>query len=304
MAASHAPALSLPVPPTSLTATSTPPATASNNTCTFDSSHFKRYYDDLEATPFQHVILGAAHDVARAYCLLHNLDPRHADDLFMRLQAEAFKYKDDLLSDVDAVAQRLWTSALTLRNCGRPYAVELCTMLNTLLRLDHPEHTRCAAQLARNINELCVIRRAGAQGFPPGGVCYRGGGLIREARDFYTGGTKFRVPGYLATSLSEIEAKKFLMRAYVNNGREGVLWRIHLDPRGEHDPCYRCCRVNLVKHSNVPGEEEFLFAPYSVFTVRAVLWSAGTGLNPHVIDLEAAIDSLVEPQDLPLSPYI
>jgi hypothetical protein len=41
----------------------------------------------------------------------------------------------------------------------------------------------------------------------------------------------------------------------------------------------------------VAGENEFLYAPYSVFTVIAVSWRGGTDDDPHVITLEAAIDN-------------
>lgn len=39
----------------------------------------------------------------------------------------------------------------------------------------------------------------------------------------------------------------------------------------------KCVHVNLVKRTNVDGEQEYLFAPYSTFTVMKALWGAGTG---------------------------
>ena len=39
--------------------------------------------------------------------------------------------------------------------------------------------------------------------------------------------------------------------------------------------------VNLVNKTNVPGEEEYLFAPYSAFTVLSARWNAGTAAAPH-----------------------
>jgi hypothetical protein len=54
-------------------------------------------------------------------------------------------------------------------------------------------------------------------------------------------------------------------------GTPPVHWIFKLDPRGEKNPRYRCKHVNyLEKVTNVPGEEEYLFAPYSVFTVVSV----------------------------------
>lgn len=69
---------------------------------------------------------------------------------------------------------------------------------------------------------------------------------------------------------------------------------------------YRCKHVNLVEKTNVQGEEEFLFAPYSVFTVLSVTMPASgkpTATYPVVIELQAAIDNRDEPTDLPLSPW-
>jgi hypothetical protein len=59
--------------------------------------------------------------------------------------------------------------------------------------------------------------------------------------------------------------------------------------------------VNLVEKTNVQGEEEFLYAPYSVFTVSSV--TVPNASNPIVIGLQAAIDNREEPEDSPLSPW-
>ena len=69
---------------------------------------------------------------------------------------------------------------------------------------------------------------------------------------------------------------------------------------------HRCKHVNLVQKSNVKGEVEFLFAPFSVFTVVSVHVPSKptvTAGNPIVIVLEAAVDKRDEPDDLPLSPW-
>ena len=54
------------------------------------------------------------------------------------------------------------------------------------------------------------------------------------------------------------------------------------------------------------GEEEFLFAPYSVFTIVTVTMPASgkpNASNPIVIVLQAAVDNREEPEDLPMSPW-
>ena len=58
----------------------------------------------------------------------------------------------------------------------------------------------------------------------------------------------------------------------------------------------------------VHGEDEFLFVPYSVFTVRAVRWEAAPLVNaltarPHTIDVDVASDNKREARDLPLAPW-
>jgi hypothetical protein len=66
----------------------------------------------------------------------------------------------------------------------------------------------------------------------------------------------------------------------------------------------------LVEKTQVEGEQEYLFVPYSVFTVRQVTWTKGRPNKPHVIELEAAIDNMDEEDEeeesgiaLPLAPW-
>ena len=59
----------------------------------------------------------------------------------------------------------------------------------------------------------------------------------------------------------------------------------------------------LVHNSHVGGEEEFLFAPYSVFTVRSAMWRSGTLADPHLVELDAAVDNRDEPETLPLAQW-
>ena len=50
--------------------------------------------------------------------------------------------------------------------------------------------------------------------------------------------------------------------------------------------------------------QEFLFAAYSTFTVTKVVWSESPDdEHPHEVFLEAAIDNMKEPEDLPLAPW-
>ena len=112
--------------------------------------------------------------------------------------------------------------------------------------------------------------------------------------NFFVQGRKFRQPAYLATSFSEQVARGFIAD---RGGDDCTLWRVHIDPER------KCVHVNLVKKTNVPGEEEYLFAPYSTFTVLSAVWRAGTAEGPHEIELLAAVDNKEEPEGLPLAPW-
>jgi len=62
--------------------------------------------------------------------------------------------------------------------------------------------------------------------------------------------------------------------------------------------------VNYLAKTNCPGEEEFLFSAYSVFTVEKYTWKdKPTWQNPHEIYLKVAPDNMLEPADLPSAPW-
>ena len=86
-------------------------------------------------------------------------------------------------------------------------------------------------------------------------------------------------------------------RVQARQVRSAGPWRVRIDPER------KCLHVNFVKTSNVAGEEEYLFAPYSAFTVLSARWRAGTTAEPHEIELLAAVDNMEEPEDLPLAPW-
>ena len=266
------------------------------------NSHFKREYEAVEAPKFQDQLLGAVREILAQHCTRHGVSTAECTIFFERLQSEAFRYQDELLTQIPALAQRMWTSALLISDS---HEQELCSILNKAIRMDIPECMPQIAIVARAINQLCVVRRPKADlRFPLRGICWRGGGLPDAHQPFYVPGKKYRVPGFLATSFSENVAQEFLYRAHVLKQWPAVKWVIELDPRGELNFQYRCKHVDLVRRSNVPGEEEFLFAPYSVFTVLEVHWACpATDDDPHVVRLQAAIDNRKEPEDLPLAPW-
>jgi len=114
---------------------------------------------------------------------------------------------------------------------------------------------------------------------------------------------KYRVPNFLATSFNENIAQGFLYNAFAS-GQTPVLWIVRVDPQGADTVKYRCKHVNYVQKSNVGGEQEFLFAPYSVFTVlKAYCPLTPSNHDPIRIELRAATDNIDEPEDLPLAPW-
>ena len=142
-----------------------------------------------------------------------------------------------------------------------------------MIRSDNAEAAPHIAVIVRAVNTLLISRRKDLQfvQFPRDGVTYRGGGLPHNHKAFFQCGTKYRVPGFLATSFSQQVADRFMLWAD-QRGENCVLWIIHVDPEGEHLASKRCLHVNYVEHRalGVPLEEEYLFAPYAPFTVRDV----------------------------------
>ena len=148
---------------------------------------------------------------------------------------------------------------------------ELAFIINALLRIDDATAAPHLAVIVRAINTLLVTRRGDIQSlrFPPNGVTYRGGGLPDQHRSFFRPGMKYRVPGFLATSFSELVAGKFMAWAD-GRGEPCVLWVVRVDAGGEQAQQKRCLHVNYVTRSNVADEDEYLFAPYAPFTVVSV----------------------------------
>jgi len=209
------------------------------------------------------------------------------------------------------VAVRLWTSAATLH--GR----EFCSILNQALREDAEDTIGHAATITHALNAFCVNRRAGGAPvrWPSAHITYRGTALPRTHHGFFVVGKKYRAPMFLATSSSEDTAvDTFLMRLEPPSAeqappwQEPVLWRFHLD--GNKPESARCKHLNFIDRTDgtVHGEDEYLYAPYSTFTVRAVAWEEAPLVDTytvrhHIIDLDVASDNRREPLELPSAPW-
>ena len=111
---------------------------------------------------------------------------------------------------------------------------------------------------------------------------------------------------FLATSFNPQVAENFSVMA-AQRGDPPVIWTIKVDARGEAQLLYRCKHVNQVAKTNVAGEFEFLYAPYSVGTIESVTMppagAAPTPACPIRIVVVAALDNKEEAHDLPIAPW-
>jgi len=209
--------------------------------------------------------------------------------------------------DLSGGAELLWTSGKKSSTEG---GVEFCGILNAAIREDNPLDLIHLVMIARGINERVVNRGEDAKQkklnklwstkFPKDGIVHRGGAFDNRFQSFFVAGKKYRVPGYLATSFDKYVGTSFALRAPENMAR--VIWKIAVDARGITDPMYRCKHAFVLEMTHIPGEEEYLFVPYSAFTVVKTQWSDNF-TQPHVIQLKAAIDNLTEDVELPLAPW-
>jgi ankyrin repeat protein len=281
----------------------------------FANSHFKKAYDSQTAPiEMATVVFAKLNEFLVTYCSVHRLQSKAELTLrrtFVKnLQRETMEHAGvEVHGEAGPTAELLWTSGQKFEGV-EGHEKELCSLINSAIRDDHPDLAGPTAGICRAINTLCVVRGLAVDQllFPKDGITYRGGGFDNAHKGFFTEGKQFRVPGFLATSFSKKVAKNFRDKiATPPPGGSRILWLIRIDPEGETDPVKRCKHVNFVSNSHIvdadgnPREAEFLFAPYSTFTIKSVKW--GDGGEPHVIKIEAATDNSTEPEDLPLSPW-
>jgi hypothetical protein len=221
-----------------------------------------------------------------------------------KIQTDAFENEKALQNDVDAVAEYLWTSTQKHRIVNR---MELCSVMNAVIRDDFTDEIAASVMIFRSINHRRVHRLShcpsvNVQSYPPKGETWRGGGFRDEFRPFFQNmkGKKYRVPGFLATSVDKQVAIGFVHKVKKDNPR--AMWRITFDKRGEKHVEYRVQHMSFVSKTLVEGEGEYLFAPYSVFKLVSIKWS-GNLKKPHLFTIKAALDNQDEDEDLPLAPW-
>jgi len=191
------------------------------------------------------------------------------------------------------IALKLWTCAVKA-GMGK----ELCSLLNEVIREDADDEIfKKSLRLARLMNTLVSDRSSISKTiWPEEGQTYRGSGLPQEEVDKFAEGYKYRASMFLATAFDEQVTRSFLRG--VGKGMVPVLFIFRLHPTDKCDHV-----LYLEELSLIHGETEFLYAPYSVYTVLGVeLPSDGrkpTWEDPVRIVLEVAVDNFLEPEDLP-----
>ena len=285
-------------------------------TRTFATSNYKRLYAGAVAASFQHNLLNAMQTVLMLYAKRINITEdedarrfveKNVMDAMEKIQDDAFKHDEAMKNDVDSMAEYLWTSShkhVIVQN------MELSSLLNAVIRDDVAEEIEAASIIFRSINSRRVRREnvlanINIQSYPLKGETWRGGSFRREHRAFYERmiGKKYRVPGFLATSARREIAVAFSFKASMSHpSHPSAMWHVTFDPRGKDHPEYRVKHMALVSKTMIVGEYEYLFAPYSVFTLVSVKWSVELR-RPHVFTIRAAEDNKEEDECLPLTPW-
>ena len=281
----------------------------------FNMSLFWLWYAFIEPTDDGVVLLQSVKDILRAFCKHHGQDPAAGEELAARLDTLVHIKGVDLRCWI----QELWSSDLTMlpsANCQIQFCQPLYSIINFALRTDKNnfEMLLPAMQLIRNLNSSCCVARGDARSnlksgkdFPEGGISYRGTWIPRDylQMNFIAKiNTSFRFSACVASSLKEAKAIFFMELGEKNSGgKVAVMMRIRVDPRGLLHPSFRCQHAHLVELSMFPDEFEYLFAPYSLFTIFSVTNASGSIRDPYIVTLDAALDHVGFAEDQPVSTW-
>lgn len=265
---------------------------------TFASSYFKALYGVAHVPEDCVDMLQTVKQLIMIYATTHCISTNAWRQFYKRLYDEAFKYPKVLQGDVASAAEYVWTSTEILLD-----SIEFCGILNWAIRSDRADAMVPVAMFTRAINRRRVQRVPNAlqkSGYPHDGKLWRGSSFDDVHCSFFRISKKYRVPGFLATSLNKKTSNWFLSR--VPSGSSSVMWCIQVDPKGKQDFSKRCRNASFVDKTHAKGEGEYLFAPYSAFTVLKVKWSEDLR-EPHRITVAAAFDNTMESERLPLAPW-
>ena len=174
-----------------------------------------------------------------------------------------------------------------------------CSLLQKAIRDDDAEH---AAVFARALCAFIITRnRPGLSRptLPP--RTYRGGGLPPDKHYFFMPGKQYRMSMFLSSTADRLKTNPFMQ-----DKEDPVLWTFVFDPN------LGCKHINLIdRHdghlggdANQAVEDEWLFAPYSFFTVESVDYKVNPRwTDPHHVVLKVAPDNQLERTDVPNAPW-
>ena len=286
------------VKPAPSVATAPTPSVTPTANRTLKSSTFLNEYTASEVPQFQSLLMESVRHLVTWYAQQNGIDQKQVIDYYERVQQNAFTAgKNDHFKSgsIPFVSLRLWTTAERFAD-----KVELCSILNKALRDDSAEIMGHVAIIVRAINMQCVSRFSGKHiKWPKSNTTYRGTSMPRAALMWYTQGKEYRVPMYLATSSDEDKAEEFMRGG---SGLEPVMFIFHFDK------VKRCKHVNFVNKTTVKGENEFLFAPYSVFTVRRAEVVKEPRVTEferiyHIVEVDVAYDNTKHSLELTLAEW-
>ena len=281
---------------------------------TFESSNFKRLYAATDEVTMYWRFMQALHGLVSREARRLGVPQARADEALLQVQSNAFHVGWQEAIDpaqLRNLVARVWSSAAMFE--GRHHWP--CSLLQAAIRDD--DHVEDAVVFARALNAF-VVRRVQLHGTRlvlPRQVSlprrtYRGGSLPRNMHHFFSLRKKFRMPMFLSSTTDRHKAKEFMQEQTPDGSftskPDAVKWTFRFDPE---NGCNHVSPIDrhdgsLVGDPNRPAEAEWLFAPYSVFTVRRVVFKDNpTWTNPYEIELDVAPDNQLEPTDLPLAPW-
>lgn len=257
----------------------------------FSNTFYKKYYKPTKAPRTKKDVVEAIQEIIKWYCNKGGLQYEGG---------EGQEFVEDIVDSVQSeklltseLCVKLWTNGVKLNNR------EFCNILNEAIRIDDEDVIRSVLTVTMGIKCLLVTDRLNRSkvNWPEDNLSYRGSTLPVEHQSFYTPGTHYRVPMYLATSLQKRVAQGFLN--ILPSKSCPTLWYIHF-------PEEKCVHVNFIPQGVgcYADEEEFLFVPYSTFKVKKVdMKKKPTSRHPNEIHIMACSDNNNEPEDLPLAPW-
>eukprot|EP01062_Namystynia_karyoxenos_P080768 TRINITY_DN8748_c0_g1_i1.p1 TRINITY_DN8748_c0_g1~~TRINITY_DN8748_c0_g1_i1.p1 ORF type:complete len:871 (+),score=199.84 TRINITY_DN8748_c0_g1_i1:92-2614(+) len=307
---------------------------------TFKTSLYKKIYDRTAKPEHPHQVDDA---VARTFDILARESNCSSEKEFAMMRSALLesitmrdiKEKGPLAAQgpvgiqdifkVEVRAALLWTAGSLPDPKGRSRnavvdgrQMELCRMVNYCVRTDRRDLLEAIMPLIRALTAFCNTDRLGGikmKEWPKikDFTLYRGGSFQSEFRDWFKPGRQYRCPGFLATSTNQDTAKFFIKRTVDKKtgrcpaGLEPVMWHFVLDRENlcEHVTYLdRSLIYDPVQAGAKPEEDEFLFAPYSSFTVKSVDWKDDNDYtNPSIITVQVHPDNRLSPEDLPNAPW-